>query len=238
MSFSLRTQAVVGVVLLVLFNIATIGLIWRAESMSIAGATSVETRFAMLKEDVIPLGTHIKSIQIDVIQVQQFLQDISATRGQDGLDGGFEEAAKFAKKFEEDVAAAHAIAVKLGRDDMRDKLDSARRAFVEFHQVGKEMAEAYVAGGPSAGNRMMEEFDMRSEAMSESLEALLTIRDGIIDGTTMAIGEEISAVEKTISDTSTFTSAAATVATLGLIFAAFAFLRFVVRPIGALTAVM
>ncbi|MDK9694985.1 MAG: methyl-accepting chemotaxis protein, partial [Siculibacillus sp.] len=42
----------------------------------------------------------------------------------------------------------------------------------------------------------------------------------------------------TISDTSTFTSAAATVATLGLIFAAFAFLRFVVRPIGALTAVM
>ena len=32
-------------------------------------------------------------MELDVAQVQQFLQDISATRGKDGLDGGFKEEA-------------------------------------------------------------------------------------------------------------------------------------------------
>ena len=40
----------------------------------------------------IRLVTLIKTIQIDVIQVQQWLTDISATRGQDGLNDGYEEA--------------------------------------------------------------------------------------------------------------------------------------------------
>jgi methyl-accepting chemotaxis protein len=49
-----------------------------------------------------------KEIELDVVQVQQFLSDISATRGQDGLDDGFKEAQRFAEKFDHDVAAATA----------------------------------------------------------------------------------------------------------------------------------
>mgnify|MGYP001765332336 CR=1 FL=1 len=78
-----------------------------------------------MKERVVPLGTLIKNIQIDVIQVQQFLQDVSATRGQNGLDGGFEEAAGYAERFAQDVAKAKALAEDLGRADMRDGLDGA-----------------------------------------------------------------------------------------------------------------
>lgn len=33
-----------------------------------------------------------KALERDVIQVQQYLQDVSATRGQDGLDDGFKKA--------------------------------------------------------------------------------------------------------------------------------------------------
>ena len=238
MAFSLRTLAVAGVILLVLFNVATIGLISRAKTVSLASSDSVAQHFDLLTDDVIPLGTRIKSIQIDVIQVQQFLQDVSATRGEDGLGDGFNKAAEFAEKFKEDVAAARAIAEKLGRIDMRDKLDATTGAFTEFYRVGKEMAEAYVAGGPSAGNKMMPEFDERSEAMGATMEALLATRDGIIEGTTLRIAEDVDAVRKTITDTATITSLAAAFATLGLVLAALAFLRFVVRPIGALTGVM
>ncbi len=238
MSLSLRTQALIGVVLLVLFNAATIGLIWHARSISLASSSSVEQHFDMLKDDVIPLGTSIKSIQIDVIQVQQYLQDVSATRGQDGLDSGFDEAAKFADKFKADTAKAREIAVKLGLEDMRDKLDATTAAFAEFYRVGKEMAEAYVEGGPSSGNKMMPEFDERSEAMGSSMEALLATRDGMIDATVMRIGEDVDAVKKTIGDTATITSTAAALAAIGLILAALAFLRYVVRPILALTDVM
>ena len=238
MSLSLRTQAVVGVILLVVCNLATIGLITRAKSTSLESSHAVERNFGELKGRVIPLGTLIKNIQIDVIQVQQFLQDIAATRGQDGLDGGFDEAEKYAKSFAEDVAAARAIAIALDRADLRDGLDGAAKAFAEFYAMGRRMAEAYVAGGPSAGNPMMSDFDERSEAMGASLEALLAIRDGLIDHAISRIDGGVGEVEDAISTTALVTSLAAALATLALVGAAIAFLRFVVRPIGGLTGVM
>ena len=238
MTLSLRTQAFFGVILLIVLNLATIGLIVRAKSTSLTTSQGVERNFAELKEKVVPLGTLIKNIQIDVIQVQQFLQDISATRGQDGLDAGFEEAAKFSERFAEDVAKARSLAVALDRADMRDRLDAATKAFADYYRVGREMAEAYVAGGPVAGNPMMSGFDERSEAMGESLEALLAIRDGMIEDTIAHIDRDIGAVEAAIDDTALVTTLAAAFATVGLVVGAFAFLRFVVGPIGALTDVM
>ena len=44
--------------------------------------------------------------ELQVVQVQQFLTDVSATRGQDGLDDGFDEAAKNREAF---LAASDAI---------------------------------------------------------------------------------------------------------------------------------
>ena len=238
MTFSLRTQAIVGVILLIVLNLATIGLIARAKSTSLATSHGVERDFADLKDKVIPLGTLIKNIQIDVIQVQQFLQDISATRGEDGLDGGFDEAAKYAERFGDDVGKARTLAQALGRDDLTKGLDDAGRAFAEFYRTGRTMAEAYVAGGPKAGNPMMPDFDERSEAMGASLEALLAIRDAMIDGTIAHIDLDIGAVEAAIDDTALVTTLAAALATVGLVAAAWAFLRFVVGPIASLTTVM
>jgi methyl-accepting chemotaxis protein len=48
----------------------------------------------------IRLVTLIKTIQIDIIQVQRWLTNISATRGMDGLASGYDEAEKAAERFE------------------------------------------------------------------------------------------------------------------------------------------
>ena len=42
-----------------------------------------------------------KDMEREVVQTQQWLQDISATRGQDGLDDGFEQAQASRKAFVE-----------------------------------------------------------------------------------------------------------------------------------------
>ena len=42
-----------------------------------------------------------KNLQFDTVQVQQWFTDISATRGQDGLDDGFDEAKASADRFKE-----------------------------------------------------------------------------------------------------------------------------------------
>ena len=56
----------------------------------------------------VPLLDVIKDINADVLQVWQWLTDISATRGLDGLDDGFDEAAAYAERF---AAGAGGVAV-------------------------------------------------------------------------------------------------------------------------------
>ena len=238
MAFSLRTFALIGTAVLILCNLLTIGLITTAERSSLAGTERVHADFVDLRARVVPLGTLIKNIQIDVIQVQQFLQDLSATRGLDGLDDGMEEAEKFAKKFADDVAAARRIAVDLGRADLRDGLDAAGTAFAEFHRFGRTMTQAYVDGGPSAGNPMMPEFDRRCDALDKSLERLIEIRDGLIEQGVARIDAGLDGVSSTLTTTARATAVAAIAATLGLFLSTVAFLRFVVHPVTALSSVM
>ena len=61
------------------------------------------------RDDLKLLGI-VNDIRYDIIQVQQYLTDISATRGLDGLDDGFEQAALYAKDLKKAVAEAHEIA--------------------------------------------------------------------------------------------------------------------------------
>ncbi len=119
----------------------------------------------------------IKEIKINVIQVQQFFQDISATRGQDGLDGGFEEAEEQAAGFRRNVAAARELAGQLGIAEIGPALSAVEAAFGPYYDTGHRMAEAYVAGGPSAGNPVMPEFDRVAEQITDSIERLIGVAD-------------------------------------------------------------
>ncbi len=46
-------------------------------------------------QDSFEMATVAEEMQLDVVQVQQFLSDISATRAKDGFDDGFKKAAEF-----------------------------------------------------------------------------------------------------------------------------------------------
>ena len=61
------------------------------------------------------LTASVKDVQFDIVQVQQWLTDISATRGLDGLNDGPQMAEEFAQKFSEDAAKAKAIALLHGQ---------------------------------------------------------------------------------------------------------------------------
>ncbi|POF34571.1 hypothetical protein [Roseibium marinum] len=61
-------------------------------------------------------------MQFDVVRVQQWLSDISATRGPDGLNHGFDVAAEFVERFEADSSAATALAEKPGYSDLSGKI--------------------------------------------------------------------------------------------------------------------
>lgn len=125
----------------------------------------------------IPLMIAIKDIQIDVIQVQQWLTDISATRGMNGLDDGFEQAERYAAKFHQDVATARKHAAAAGIDNIVAVLDRMESEFKPYYAEGKLMAEAYVAEGPLAGNVMMAQFDNVAEKLATSTATLVRMAE-------------------------------------------------------------
>lgn len=112
------------------------------------------------------LGNRIK---FDVVQVQQWLTDISATRALDGLNDGIDVAAEFADDFQIATDELEAL-----RPDLGPELAELRATFAVYHATGIEMANAYIEGGPTSGNRLMGEFDTAAAAMGDTVDALVT----------------------------------------------------------------
>ncbi|MEG3617738.1 methyl-accepting chemotaxis protein [Magnetovibrio sp. PR-2] len=137
-----------------------------------SGFSEVSKTTHRATETLVPLQILIKDINADVIQVQQWLTDISATRGLPGFDDGFAEAENFAQKFQEDLNNARQLAQELNAADVMSKLDALEASFAPFYAGGKRMAQAYIDEGPKGGNIMMEEFDTFAAQMGESLEGV------------------------------------------------------------------
>ncbi len=107
-------------------------------------------------------------LKLAVVQVQQWLSDISATRGLDGLNDGFDVAKENADLF-------YTLIEKLTAVDVENatRYQQMVPVFDEYFSLGKQMAQAYVDFGPEGGNRMMPVFDEAAASMSEEVDGLL-----------------------------------------------------------------
>lgn len=126
-----------------------------------------------IAEKILPLSLLVKDIKLNVIQVQQWLTDISATRGLDGLNDGYDKAAENAKDFHENIKKALALAEELKLEKIREGLKAAEAAFPAYYETGKKMAAAYIEGGSEQGNKIMGEFDGVAAKMAEATESVL-----------------------------------------------------------------
>jgi methyl-accepting chemotaxis protein len=153
--FSIPLLIIVGIVLDV-YGV-TKGI---KENVKLVGAQNTESfAFAILAQNM----------QLNVVEVQQFLTDVSATRGQNGLDSGFEEAEKSRQAFLAGLSRFREMyKSKNSLDDLK-RLDQIERSFAGYYQNGKKMAKAYVTGGPAEGNKQMGDFDKATDALSEAM---------------------------------------------------------------------
>ncbi|MBU1304210.1 MAG: hypothetical protein KKF33_01650 [Alphaproteobacteria bacterium] len=119
----------------------------------------------------------VGNVKLDVVQVQQWLTDISATRGLDGLNDGFDAAQGFADRFPSDVAEARAIALEIGDQSIAAALDQTEAAFPAYYAAGKAMAQSYIADGPAGGNTMMASFDAAAAEMAVGVDQMIASTD-------------------------------------------------------------
>jgi methyl-accepting chemotaxis protein len=126
-----------------------------------------------------------EQLKLDVVQVQQWLTDISATRAKDGLNDGFDVADEYAKDFDKTLAAL--------KDRHKNKeikeLEALEEPFQAYYETGKQMAQAYIDGGPEKGNQMMSKFDLTASEINENV-------DGFINQTKIANSADTAKFKK------------------------------------------
>ncbi len=133
------------------------------------------------------LADQARLMKFEAVQVQQWLQDISATRGLDGLDDGYDQAAAARTRF--------LAGVEMFRREFRDTQDATSAAaldrvvvaFDNYYEVGREMAAKYVAEGPAGGNPLMPRFDAAADALVSTLDPFVAAQTGSIDAATGSV---------------------------------------------------
>lgn len=126
-----------------------------------------ETARGLAEKELIILNK-AHELKFSVVQVQQWLTDISATRGLDGLDDGFDEAAEHAQNFRALISDLKELDAGNER-----RYQEMSRIFEDYYRVGRQMADAYIAQGPAGGNKMMGQFDGVAGAMAEQINGYL-----------------------------------------------------------------
>lgn len=104
-------------------------------------------------------------MKLSVVQVQQFLTDISATRGLNGLDDGIQVAQEYADQFYKNIDEF----VKLNPES-HVEMNEIKATFEKYHTMGQKMANDYIDGGPAKGNLTMSSFDETSIAINEKVD--------------------------------------------------------------------
>lgn len=125
-----------------------------------------------LQEVYITTILKAENLKLNVVQVQQWLTDISATRGAEGYDDGFDEAEQHAAAFRSIVAELKKLP---GTDQSR--LDALLTSFEPYYETGKEMAQSYITYGPEGGNEMMTSFDSVAEDINARVDDFIAVSD-------------------------------------------------------------
>jgi len=175
-----------GVVMAVL--IATVALNYS----SIKG---IEDATKKQSSEILPNLFDFQELRLSVVQIQQWLTDVSATRGAEGFDDGYSEAGKYymvANQITDKLINSHAA---LGEDDTVAELKAFKIDLQEYYGVAVEMANAYVRFGPDEGNKVMEKLDPFAEKLSGKLERWVEDHQKEYETASAEIGGEIAAFE-------------------------------------------
>jgi methyl-accepting chemotaxis protein len=129
--------------------------------------TLVEHSADFAEQDV-PILNKAHELKLAVVQVQQWLTDISATRGRDGLNDGFDEAEANAKKFRTLIGELQSL-----DSAQASRYQAMLPVFDAYYSTGKLMAQAYIDEGPDKGNKTMADFDKVASNMATEVDNFL-----------------------------------------------------------------
>ncbi|MCA9667192.1 MAG: HAMP domain-containing protein, partial [Myxococcales bacterium] len=163
---------VAGVVVAVALSIPVVSTLLASTSSGRA-ARSVVDKAKHASSVTLGLAVMAEEAKLDVVQVQQFLSDISATRAAPGFADGLTLAEKQAVAFRGKLERFKATFSKAGDQAALASISAIGSAFEDYYALGKKLAAAYIKGGPEAGNKLMEGFDKKATAINKQVDKLV-----------------------------------------------------------------
>lgn len=139
--------------------------------------------------------THYRLSQktkLHVVQIQQYLSDIGATRAEDGLDDGLEEARKNYESLLKNLQEESELAAKENNTSMIAKLEEIKKFSEVYYSIGVKMANLYIKEGTKAGNTFMPNFDQASLDLQQKV-------DSFLNESTNNFTKEIDKISDTLS---------------------------------------
>ncbi len=149
---------------------------------------TVSEEMDSLSDHSIPMAMDIMRLQTCVVQIQQWLTDISATRAAEGLDDGYDEAAKY---YEEASEIIQRLQAEYGDNEVVQNLQAD---LDDFYKIGKQMANCYIYDGTEVGNGYMATFDPYAASMTDKVQTLLDEAVKSLDEQTDFTVEKIAGV--------------------------------------------
>jgi methyl-accepting chemotaxis protein len=125
-------------------------------------------------EEILPNTFDFLSLQLNIIQIQQWLTDVSATRAAKGFDDGFGEAEVHFSKANKDLDRLIRMHAELNEVQMVADLNAFRKDLERFYSIGVKMAKVYVKDGPIEGNKLMLELDPFAVKLTNALNVWIT----------------------------------------------------------------
>ncbi|KKL71006.1 hypothetical protein LCGC14_2099240, partial [marine sediment metagenome] len=140
-----------------------------------------------VKVESLPFMITSGEMAMGVVQVQQWLTDVSATHD----PGGYEDAEDAAEVMRDGLESFRVMFREENDSNALREMDEMGREFEKFYELGLHMAKTYIDEGVEAGNVIMQDFDVESARITQMVTDLQ--RTQIDEGNFMT-GEIVNSV--------------------------------------------
>ncbi|NCP83270.1 MAG: hypothetical protein GW826_13390, partial [Rhodoferax sp.] len=131
--------------------------------------TQVKKSLTIVSDQSVEYALLATAVDKNVVQIQQFLSDVSATQGKDGLDDGFQKAKENFDALNAGLTRFEKYFSETGATESVQQVQVIKADAAAYFEAGNTMARAFVAEGPAAGNKLMGGFDAASEKLQQEL---------------------------------------------------------------------
>ncbi|MDO6829320.1 methyl-accepting chemotaxis protein [Poseidonibacter sp. 1_MG-2023] len=167
-------------------------------TLNVVELNSIEKEVKEQEENILPKVIDFLTLEKDVIQVQQWLTDVSATRAAEGYDDGYAIAKGY---FDEGNKLLDKLITSSKQDNDSKSvtdLQNFKTDFKMFYEVGVRMADSYVKDGHTEGNKLMSELDPFSEKLTNKLTSWIDIQKKLSEDKSVLITETISFMQSSL----------------------------------------